>query len=377
MSKLKDVILEVLNENSKEEVLRVDLATKVEKASGIRPSEVHKFLAVGDLDESIVIKRNPILLHRRNLIAWLEEIDKPMSVGRGGIAVNDIPDIPNVETNELDASQDPSLDKFFPTKSYSLVLRRMNPQFPFNIFIYGDAGVGKSTAALHVAKIQGRTAIRINLSKFSDVDDLFGGMRISDGTTYFEKGPALVAMELGAIFIIDECDSADPHLLTDLHPILEKRGYFVKKLRKMVYPAPGFCIVATANTKGRGDMTGKYVGTNILNRAFLDRFATGIEFESPSAIEMTSIVKTVLPSANTVIVNAVVEWYNQIQNAYKKNAIDDHVSPRKILDIIELMMSEKITIPESSAARECIRESTSLYDEHVSFAFTEMWSIIK
>ena len=275
----KQTILGVLNETlssvtteniSREEIFNL-LQGKISKG------EVIKVLK--DIGSNALLKKNPIVYRVNQLKDQPSIPDYELQVVPTPPTTNELvvggPELENTYES-VDATCDPAIDKFFPTKSYKHLKKRMNAEHPVNVFVWGETGVGKSAAAIHIAKSQGRNAIRVSLSKFSDADDLFGGMRITNGSTYFEQGPALIAMQLGAVLILDEVDSADPQLLTDLHPLLERRGYLVKKMKKMVYPAPGFCVVGTANTKGRGDLTGKYIGTGALNRAFLDRFATGV-----------------------------------------------------------------------------------------------------
>lgn len=379
----KKLLIDILANTPADEVTRDELVRRLE-SHRVKTPDAIKVLKLAD--PSAYVKRNPIVYNRQRLFDCLSGNFKPV-VGRGAAtganyqppaqasapaASQQFSEI-QFTNSVVDATLDPSLDKFFPTKSYKHLKRRMSPKFPLNIYVYGETGVGKSSAALHIAKDQGRPAVRVNLSKFADVDELFGGMRIVNGTTYFDKGPVLVAMEMGAVLILDECDSADPTLLTDLHPILEKKGYLIKKLKKMIYPTPGFCVIATANTKGRGDLTGKYIGTSALNRAFLDRFATGIHYESPTRSELRRIIEIAMPYAPPAIVDGVCEWYDQIDDAVNKQAVEDHISPRKILDIIELMMADGVENVSQPEAKECIVEGTNLLDNHISLAFAELW----
>ena len=377
---------------NKDSILREELLDKVETFNVNRADALK---ALKSVDPSCYEKRNPICYNASKLIKSLNGELRP-TVGRGAPAeatANYIVQAPSpaplpptvklesVHTAEvkfvnniIDATLDPALESFHPTRSYKKVLQRLNPNFPLNLFIFGETGVGKSTSVLHAAKVEGRAVVRANLSKFADIDDLFGGLRIVDGTTYFDKGPALVAMELGAILLLDECDSADPQLLTDLHPVLERKGYLIKKTKQMVYPTPGFCVVATANTRGRGDLTGKYIGTTALNTAFLDRFATGIEYLAPNRGELERIITTSLKSdVPESIVAGICEWYDQIDKAVNNGAIADRPSPRKVLDIIELMLSDGIEDVTDPRTKDIIVEGTNLLDTHISQALAELW----
>ena len=63
---------------------------------------------------------------------------------------------------------------------------------------------------------------------------------------------------------------------------LKEKVFSLKKIGKFVQPAPGFQIFATANTKGKGSDDGRFIGTNVLNEAFLERFPVTFEQEYPT-----------------------------------------------------------------------------------------------
>jgi MoxR-like ATPase len=377
-------LLEFLERSSNDAVSREEIMRKVKPE--VAEQDLLRFLR--GLPGSVFLKKNPIIYDRVKLLSILQDTlattatvakAAPLVLSESPFPpVSPTPNFTHVATvgvvdgHVVDATQDPAIDKFIPTRSYRQVERRMNPNFPMNIFIFGETGIGKSTAPIHIAKKQGRPVIRINLSRFTDVDDLFGSVRLQNGNTIFEKGPVLMAFEMGAILLMDEVDSADPTLLTDLHPILEHRGYMIKKLRQMVFPKEGFMVVATANTKGRGDVTGRYIGTGALNRAFLDRFATGIEYLAPTRQEIQQILIASRPSAPLELVKALASWYDQVATA-ARNDIAEHISPRKMLDIIEMMLSDGITNHRSRDAKDVILEATNLSDTHVSMALAELW----
>ena len=378
---IKKLIAVVAGRMAQDEVTRESIVDAVMNMTATTKA-VDIIKTLKTVEQSCYTKRNPICYNRARLVNFFagSELMSDMPVVNREQPIAPVEAAPVAKTSEvkfsntvIDATQDPSLAKFHPTRSYKHVLRRMNPAFPMNLYIFGDTGVGKSTSVLHIAKKQGRVAVRANLSKFADVDDLFGGMRIVDGTTFFDKGPALVAMEMGAILILDEVDSADQQLLTDLHPVLEGKGYLIKKLKQMVYPKEGFCVIATANTAGRGDLTGKFIGTGALNAAFLDRFATGIEYESPTQAEMKGIIKSSLPMAPINLIEGVCAWYDQINKSVAAGAVEERPSPRKVIDIIQLMMSDGITNVNEAGAKDCIIEATNLMDKHISQAFAELW----
>jgi len=148
----------------------------------------------------------------------------------------------------------------------------------YPMFITGLSGNGKTLAVTQACAVAKREMIRVNITIETDEDDLLGGYRLKDGQTVWQNGPVIEAMERGAVLLLDEIDLASNKIMC-LQPILEGSGIYVKKINKFVKPKLGFNVVATANTKGQGSDDGKFIGTNVLNEAFLERFP--ITFEQP------------------------------------------------------------------------------------------------
>ena len=162
----------------------------------------------------------------------------------------------------------------------------------YPVFITGLSGNGKTMGVTQACAENKRELIRVNITIETDEDDLLGGYRLKDGQTVWQNGPVIEAMERGAVLLLDEIDLASNKIMC-LQPILEGSGVYVKKINKFVKPADGFNVVATANTKGQGSDDGKFIGTNVLNEAFLERFPITFEQSYPSAkIEEKILVKT-------------------------------------------------------------------------------------
>jgi len=151
----------------------------------------------------------------------------------------------------------------------------------YPIFITGLSGNGKTMNVQQACAQTKRECIRVNITIETDEDDLVGGYRLQDGQTVWQNGPVIEAMERGALLLLDEIDLASNKIMC-LQPILEGNGIFIKKINKFVKPAPGFNVIATANTKGQGSDDGKFIGTNILNEAFLERFPITVEQSYPT-----------------------------------------------------------------------------------------------
>jgi hypothetical protein len=166
----------------------------------------------------------------------------------------------------------------------------------YPVFITGLSGNGKTLAVTQACAESKREMIRVNVTIETDEDDLLGGYRLKDGQTIWQDGPVVEAMKRGAILLLDEIDLASNKVMC-LQPILEGSGVYIKKINRFVKPKLGFNVIATANTKGQGSDDGKFIGTNVLNEAFLERFPVTFEQEYPSAKVEEQIVANTLKSA--------------------------------------------------------------------------------
>ena len=207
----------------------------------------------------------------------------------------------------------------------------------YPIFITGLSGNGKTSMVREVCAKLKRDMVRVNITVETDEDDLLGGFRLVNGETVWQDGPLIVAMKTGALTLIDEIDLAS-HKIMCLQPILEGQPIYLKKINQVVYPAEGFNIVATANTKGKGSADGRFMGTNILNEAFLDRFAATFYQEYPSTNAEAKILKKQFASKEMVeddFVDKLVKWADVIRKAFKDGAVDEIVTTRRLIDIVK------------------------------------------
>ena len=207
----------------------------------------------------------------------------------------------------------------------------------YPVFITGLSGNGKTLAVTQACADSKREMIRVNITIETDEDDLLGGYRLRDGQTIWQNGPVIEAMERGAILLLDEIDLASNKIMC-LQPILEGSGVYVKKINKFVKPKFGFNVIATANTKGQGSDDGKFIGTNVLNEAFLERFPVTFEQEYPSAKIEEKIVSTKLKSAgksDDKFAHNLVTWADVIRKTYKDGGVDEIISTRRLVHIAE------------------------------------------
>lgn len=275
-----------------------------------------------------------------------------------------------------DGRNDPNQTKVIKTKSYRELEELISPIYPLNIYISGETGLGKTTAVFEIGKKFNKPVIRVNMSGATDLDDLIGGIRIIDGNTVFDPGPVAISMELGCILLLDECDAGKPQVLIDLHPVLERKGVLAKKARKMIYPSPGFCVIATGNSKGVGDDTGKYIGVNTLNHAFLQRFGAAIEFCPPTRYEIEEIISSTLPSLPYSIIFNLCNWYDHVLTSYNAGGVTEYINPRKLIDIGTICLIFGCKNASDTSTINALRRGLSLYESSLVDSLIQLYDTI-
>ena len=208
----------------------------------------------------------------------------------------------------------------------------------YPIFVTGLSGNGKTMNVTQACALAKRECIRVNITIETDEDDLLGGYRLQDGQTVWQNGPVIEAMERGALLLLDEIDLASNKIMC-LQPILEGNGVFLKKINRFVKPAKGFNVIATANTKGQGSEDGKFIGTNILNEAFLERFPITIEQAYPTnKIENKILLNVMSEKGMTVtpeFATSLVTWADIIRKTFYEGGVDELISTRRLVHIVE------------------------------------------
>jgi hypothetical protein len=207
----------------------------------------------------------------------------------------------------------------------------------YPVYITGLSGNGKTMMVEQVCALEKRECIRVNITIETDEDDLIGGFRLVDGATVWQNGPVVVAMEKGAILLLDEVDLGSNKLMC-LQPVLEGKPIFLKKINKKIFPKAGFNVIATANTKGKGSDDGRFVGTNVMNEAFLERFSITMEQEYPPSKTELKILKNVLDAAQASdddFAEKLVNWADVVRKAFMEQAITEILSTRRLVHICE------------------------------------------
>ena len=239
----------------------------------------------------------------------------------------------------------------------------------YPVFITGLSGNGKTMGVTQACAENRRELIRVNITIETDEDDLLGGYRLKDDQTVWQNGPVIEAMERGAVLLLDEIDLASNKIMC-LQPILEGSGVFVKKINKFIKPVHGFNVVATANTKGQGSDDGKFIGTNVLNEAFLERFPITFEQSYPKpAVEEKILVNTLEKSGkkDKDFCKKLVTWADVIRKTYFDGGVDEIISTRRLVHIIQ---AYAIFNKKMKAVEVC----TNRFDDDTKNSFIELYT---
>lgn len=226
---------------------------------------------------------------------------------------------------------------FVPFGNFTDIDTVISSRMFYPIFITGSTGNGKSMSVEQACAKHKRSFIRLQINSQTDEDQLIGTKTLVDGNIEIVEGPVLIAMRTGSICLLDELDCADPGNIMCLQGILEGRPYYFKLKNEIVHPSEGFNIIATGNTKGRGSDDGRYIGTKILNEAFLERFPITLCQEYPSPSVELKIVKNVMDKFNCMNENfaqTLVKWADIIRRTYEDGAIDDLITTRRLVQIV-------------------------------------------
>ena len=262
-------------------------------------------------------------------------------------------------------------DTFVSFGSFSDVKKVIQSRIFYPVFITGMSGNGKTFGVEQACAQLGREIIRVNITIETDEDDLIGGFRLVNGETVWHNGPVIEALERGAILLLDEVDLASNKILC-LQSILEGNGVFLKKIGKYVKPVTGFNVIATANTKGKGSDDGRFIGTNILNEAFLERFPITFEQSYPTPKVETDILTKVAVQLNCNdedFIERLVSWGEIIRKTFYDGGVDEVISTRRLVHIIRAF---SIFGKRAKAIEVCVNR----FDEETKSSFLELYAKI-
>lgn len=266
-------------------------------------------------------------------------------------------------------------DTFVNFGNFSDIKKIIQSRLFYPAFITGLSGNGKTFGIEQACAQTGRELIRVNITIETDEDDLIGGFRLIDGNTVWHNGPVIEALERGAILLLDEIDLASNKILC-LQSILEGKGVFLKKIGKWVKPAAGFNIFATANTKGKGSDDGRFIGTNVLNEAFLERFPVTFEQDYPTvSIEkkiLTNVAESLsipMVSEHTNFITHLCTWSEIIRKTFNDGGIDEVISTRRLVHILR---AYSIFGKKEKAIKVCLNR----FDDETKTTFSELYDKI-
>jgi hypothetical protein len=272
--------------------------------------------------------------------------------------------IPVVEQNLIPDKN----DTFVKFGNFNDIKKIIQSRIFYPAFITGLSGNGKTFSVEQACAQLNRELIRVNITIETDEDDLIGGFRLVNGETVWHNGPVVEALERGAVLLLDEIDLASNKILC-LQSILEGNGVFLKKIGRFVKPAAGFNVIATANTKGKGSDDGRFIGTNVLNEAFLERFPVTFEQSYPAPAIEQKILEGValdLQVEDRDFCKRLVDWADIIRKTFYDGGIEEIISTRRLVHIIR---AYSIFGNKAKAIDVC----TARFDDETKTAFIELY----
>ena len=324
-------------------------------------ADVRGFCAANDITYQTVtkkLKKYRVKPGKWNLQVTVEEVEKIEKAYAS-------PSVESVAEKNLVPETDNTFVKF---GSFADVKKILQSKQFYPTFITGLSGNGKTFSVEQACAQLGRELIRVNITIETDEDDLIGGFRLVDGNTVWHNGPVVEALERGSILLLDEIDLASNKILC-LQSVLEGKGVFLKKIGRYVNPAKGFNVIATANTKGKGSDDGRFIGTNVLNEAFLERFPVTFEQDYPSPRIEQKILAGVAASIgveDTNFINRLVDWGDIIRKTFYDGGVDEIISTRRLVHIVRAF---SIFNDKAKAIQVCVNR----FDDETKQSFIELY----
>jgi len=331
------------------EELRAEFGTEINAA------QVKRFARSRDVGYPTVARKLDQYKVKRG--SWNLTVEEGREILEKAIASPTV--LPAVEENLI-----PDLDeKFVKFGNFNDVKKIITSKVFYPAFITGLSGNGKTFSVEQACAQAKRELIRVNITIETDEDDLIGGFRLVDGATVWHNGPVVEALNRGAVLLLDEIDLASNKILC-LQSILEGKGVFLKKIGRYVKPAAGFNVIATANTKGKGSDDGRFVGTNVLNEAFLERFPVTFEQQYPTPASEQKILEALCEDKD--FCKRLVDWADIIRKTFFDGGIDEVISTRRLVHIVR---AYQIFGTRAKAITTCI----SRFDDETKQAFQELY----
>ena len=309
---------------------------------------------------------NKLLPHKTSRGKWNLEVtqERVEEIER---SYNNIAVLPEVHQN-LIPDKDDTFVKF---GNFTDIKKIIQSRLFYPTFITGLSGNGKTLSVEQACSQLNREMIRVNVTIETDEDDLIGGFRLVNGETAWHNGPVIEALERGAVLLLDEIDLASNKILC-LQSVLEGKGVFLKKIGRFVKPAPGFNVIATANTKGKGSDDGRFIGTNVLNEAFLERFPVTFEQSYPAPATEQRILEGIaldLGIEDRDFCKRLCDWGDIIRKTFYDGGIEEIISTRRLVHIVR---AYSIFQDKAKAIQVCVNR----FDDETKTAFLELYDKI-
>ena len=330
----------------------------------ITAADIRGFCVSKDLNYQTVTRR--LENYKTNRGKWNLEVtqEKVQEIERNYQSVSILPEVQQNFIPDKD-------DTFVKFGNFADIKKIIQSRLFYPTFITGLSGNGKTFSVEQACAQLGRELIRVNITIETDEDDLNGGFRLVNGETAWHNGPVVEALERGAILLLDEIDLASNKILC-LQSVLEGKGVFLKKIGRYVKPTSGFNVIATANTKGKGSDDGRFIGTNILNEAFLERFPVTFEQSYPAPSVEQRILEGIaldLGVEDRDFCKRLVDWGDVIRKTFYDGGIDEIISTRRLVHVIR---AYSIFGDKAKAIQVCINR----FDDETKTAFLELYDKI-
>jgi len=339
-----------------------DFVTYLTENFGTEVNTKNLFQASEHFNCSLATVKKRLKQYKQGIGKWDLTIQEKLEITYNAPAAS-----PAIAEN-LVPSKDPN---FVPFGNFPDVKKIIQSGIFYPTFITGLSGNGKTLGIEQACAALKRELIRVNITIETDEDDLIGGFRLVNGETVWHNGPVIEALERGAILLLDEVDLASNKILC-LQSVLEGKGLFLKKTGRYVERRPGFNIFATANTKGKGSEDGRFIGTNVLNEAFLERFALTFEQEYPTVATETKILEkaaTSLAVLDKEFCSHLANWADIIRRTFNDGGVDEVISTRRLVHIVRAFA---IWQDRMKAIKVC----TNRFDEETKQSFIELYDKI-
>jgi len=324
----------------------------------VTSADIRGWCAMNDCNYQSVTRRLEKEGRKVSRAKWNLEVTKE-SVQELEVSYNSPAALPAIVQN-LIPEKDDSFVKF---GNFTDLKKIIQSRLFYPTFITGLSGNGKTFSVEQACAQLGRELIRVNITIETDEDDLIGGFRLVDGATVWHNGPVIEALQRGAILLLDEVDLASNKILC-LQSILEGNGVFLKKIGQFVRPSAGFNVIATANTKGKGSDDGRFIGTNVLNEAFLERFPVTLEQEYPTPQTEQKILGKICDDEN--FCKRLADWADIIRKTFYDGGIEEIISTRRLVHIVK---AYKIFDDKAKAIQVC----SNRFDDETKQAFLELY----